>query len=78
MLHQALSACSEEGLARIVGWWKMGPLISYLSSLRWEMVWKRAEIMGSEDCFNWGRADKAGDGCYRLQLNFLKFAGGGS
>ena len=30
------------------------------------------------DYFNWGRADKAGDGSGRLQLNFLKFAVGGS
>ena len=26
---QALSACGEEGLTTIVGWWKMGPLVSF-------------------------------------------------
>ena len=27
---QALSACIEEGLTSIVGWWLMGPLVSSL------------------------------------------------
>ena len=31
-----------------------------------------------KDSFNWGRADEAGDGSGRLQLDFHKFDGGGS
>ena len=38
----------------------------------------RGQLGFRNDCFNWGRADKAGDGSGRLQLDFLKFSGGGS
>ena len=40
--------------------------------------WNRGELGFCEDCFNWGRAYKVGDGSGRLQLNFPKFGGGGS
>ena len=43
-----------------------------------ERCWYRGHLGYYEDCFNWGRMDKAGDGSGSVQLIFLKFAGGGS
>ena len=43
-----------------------------------ETCWNRGQLGFFEDCFNWCRADKAGDGSGRLQLNFHKYSGGGS
>ena len=40
---QSLSACGEEGLTTIIGWWKIAPT----SAFRRQMVWKRIEIGGS-------------------------------
>ena len=75
---QALSTCCEEGLTTTAGWWKMGPLVSFYEGDGLETGRNRGQLGLHKDCMNLGRVDEAGDGLGCLQLNFLKFAGGGS
>ena len=56
----------------------MGPLVSFLQGYGLETGVNRGQFGFCEDCFIWGRADKAGDGADRLQLNINKFSVGGS
>ena len=57
--NKAPSACDEESLTPIVSWWNMGPVVCFWR----DMVLNHVGIdLGLRpDCFNYCRADMAGD-----------------